>query len=287
MKRRSSIGTLIGPEELHELLTSKDPAVRILDVRWRLDQPDGRPEYLRGHIPGAVYADLGSELSETGRPPTEGRHPLPSIETLQTAARRWGLNEQDTIVVYDDAGNTSATRAWWLLRHAGVSGVRVLDGSLQGWVRSGFALETGEVRPVPGTITLQYSTEGALIIDEAAKFSLHGTLLDVRAPERYRGEHEPIDPRAGHIPGAINASTADNLDRDGQFLSPEALREQFIRLGVDPQKPVATYCGSGINAAHAALALELAGFDAVLYPGSFSEWSNNYDREIVTGDQPG
>lgn len=281
------MGTLIGPEELHELLTSEAPGLRILDVRWQLDQPDGRPEYLQGHVPGAVYVDLSTELSENGRSAAEGRHPLPSIEGLQTAARRWGINEQDTVVVYDDVSNTSATRAWWLLRHAGVCDVRVLDGALPGWVRSGFALETGEVRPAPGTITLQYSIAGALTIDEAETFSLHGTLLDVRATERYRGEHEPIDPRAGHIPGAINAPTTDNLDPDGRFLSPEALREQFIGLGVDPQKPVATYCGSGINAAHAALALELAGFDAILYPGSFSEWSNNYDREVATGDHPG
>lgn len=280
------MGTLITPEELRELTGSEAPGLRILDVRWRLDRPNGYAEYLQGHIPGSVYVDLDNELAEHGRPPTEGRHPLPTIETLQTAARRWGLNDGDTVVVYDDIKNTSSARAWWLLRHAGVEDVRVLDGSLRGWINAGFELETGDVTPAPGSITLQYGSLEALSIDEAAEFPRHGTLLDVRAPERYRGEHEPIDPRAGHIPGALNAPTAKNVDESGRFLSPEALREQFISLGIDPQKPVASYCGSGINGAHSTIALERAGFDAVLYPGSFSQWSNNNDREVITGDQP-
>lgn len=277
---------LITPEELHELISNEATRLRILDVRWRLDRPNGYPEYVEGHVPGAVYVDLDHELAAHGRPAAEGRHPLPDVESLQGAARRWGLNDGDTVVVYDDMKNTSSARAWWLLRFAGVEDVRVLDGSLRGWINTGHGLETGEVSPDPGTITLQYKQLRALNIDEAAAFPEHGTLLDVRAPERYRGEHEPIDPRAGHIPGAFNAPTAKNVDDNGRFLPAETLRERFVNLGVDPDKPVASYCGSGVNGAHSIIALELAGFDAVLYPGSFSQWSNNYDRDVVTGPQP-
>lgn len=280
------MGTLITPEELHALMVAPDTDPRILDVRWRLDQPNGYAEYLQGHIPGAVYVDLDDELAERGRPATEGRHPLPTIETLQCAARRWGLHSGETVVVYDDVKNTSSARAWWLLRHSGVRDVRVLDGSLRGWTQAGFPLETGDVIPEPGTLTLRYGELKVLDIENVADFPQRGTLLDTRAAERYRGEREPIDPRAGHIPGAVNAPTAQNVDEHGRFLAAEALRERFIRLGVDPQKPVASYCGSGVNAAHSAFALERAGFDAALYPGSFSQWANNCEREVITGDQP-
>ncbi|NDK32910.1 sulfurtransferase [Nesterenkonia haasae] len=281
------MGTLIGPEELHESISSRAVGLRLLDVRWRLDRPNGYAKYLQGHVPGAVFVDLDTELAEHGRPLSEGRHPLPTIETLQSAARRWGLHEGDTVVVYDDIKNTASARAWWLLRHAGVKDVRVLDGSLRGWIDAGLALETGEIRPDPGSITLRYGTLEALSINQVAGFPQHGTLVDARAAERYRGEHEPIDPRAGHIPGALNAPTTANLNENGRFLEPEALREQFLSVGVDPDKPVATYCGSGITAAHSTLALERAGFEAVLYPGSFSQWANHPDREVITGDQPG
>lgn len=277
---------LISPEELQALISADTANLRVLDVRWRLDNPDGRPAYRQGHIPGAVYVDLDTELAEHGRPATEGRHPLPGLETLQRAARRWGLNHGDTVVVYDDMRNTSSARAWWLLRHAGVQDVRVLDGALPGWAAASYPLETDEVSPEPGSITLEYGQLPALSIEEAAGFPTHGTLLDVRAAERYRGEVEPMDPRPGHIPGALNAPTTENVDEHGRLHSSEALRERFISLGVDPEKPVASYCGSGINGAHSTLALELAGFEAVLYPGSFSEWSNNYDRPVITGRQP-
>lgn len=279
------MGLLITPEELKNLIDSDHP-LTILDVRWRLDRPDGRAEYVQGHIPGAVYVDLDEELAEHGRPATEGRHPLPSLERLQAAARRWGLNEGDAVVVYDDIKNTSSARAWWLLKRAGVEDVRVLDGSLRGWSASGYTLDTGENTPEPSDITLECGDLPALDIDAAASFPDEGTLVDVRAVERYRGEVEPIDPRAGHIPGAISVPTAGNVDESGRFLAPQELRERFLRLGVDPEKPVASYCGSGINGAHSTFALELAGFDAVLYPGSFSQWSNHPERPVVTGDLP-
>lgn len=281
---------LISPEQLRELIDTDPTSLRILDVRWRLDRPNGHPEYLEGHLPGAVYVDLDHELAEHGRPATEGRHPLPSAQTLQEAARRWGINPGDTVVVYDDVKNTAAARAWWLLKHAEIPDggpgldIRVLDGALTGWKVAGYALETGEVTPETGAISIGEGYARRINIDDAAAFPEQGTLLDVRAPERYRGEHEPMDPKAGHIPGAVNAPTGGNVDDQGRFLSPEQLRERFLSLGVDPEKPVASYCGSGINAAHATLALDMAGFDAVLYPGSFSEWSNHQDRPVASGE---
>ncbi|WP_300344168.1 sulfurtransferase [Nesterenkonia sp.] len=277
---------LITPEELHRRIADGASGLRILDVRWQLDKPEGREDCRAGHIPGAVYVDLGTELSEPGLPLTRGRHPLPSLTRLQAAARRWGIHDGDTVVVYDAAGNTSAARAWWLLRSTGVTDVRVLDGALAGWKAAGFELESGAVEPAEGTVTLTGDHLEQLDIDDVASFLQRGTLIDARAAERYRGEVEPLDPRPGHIPGALSIPTAGNLDDSGRFLAPEQLRERFLSHGVDPQRPTAAYCGSGVNACHALLALQLAGFDAVLYPGSFSEWSRDPDRPVRTGESP-
>jgi thiosulfate/3-mercaptopyruvate sulfurtransferase len=260
------------------------PAVRILDVRWRLDRPEGRPDYLAGHIPGAVYVDLDTELAVHGEP-GEGRHPLPSVEALQESARRWGINDGDTVVVYDDLKSMSAARAWWLLRYAGMSDVRVLDWSLSGWVASGRALETGEVTPDRGAVTLSYGHLPVLSIDEAAALPESGVLLDARAGERYSGEVEPVDPRAGHIPGAVSAPTGENVDADGRFLPADALRARFESFGAEDgaESSVGVYCGSGVTAAHEALALTLAGFAPAIYPGSWSQWSNTPGRPVATG----
>lgn len=272
---------LISAEQL-AALRAEQP-VHVLDVRWRLDRPDGRPDYLAGHIPGAVYVDLDQELAAHGAP-EEGRHPLPRIEDLQSAARRWGLRDGETVVVYDDLKNLSAARAWWLLRHAGAADVRLLDGSLRAWTSAGLSLETGEVVPEPGDATLEYGTLSVVDLDGAAAFPEHGVLLDARAGERYRGEVEPVDPRAGHIPGALNAPTTANVGPDGRFLDRDALRARFAELGVVDGVPVAAYCGSGVTAAHEAVALTLAGFAPALYPGSWSQWSNHPDRPVATGD---
>nr|WP_241992328.1 sulfurtransferase [Cryobacterium lactosi] len=284
------------------------PTPRILDVRWKLGGPPGRAEFRRGHLPGAVYVDLDSELAGHGAV-TDGRHPLPALTDLQDAARGWGLNDGDTVVVYDDLGNMSAARAWWLLRHAGVADVRLLDGGLAAWRAADLPLLAGEEPVVPGSVTL---TPGALpTLDAAAAATLarDGVLLDARAAERYRGDTEPIDPRAGHIPGAVSAPTGGNLDAEGRFLPAAELRARFEVLGVrgrgaadaaagpgasgitsavpDAGFDVGVYCGSGVTAAHEAVALTLAGFTPALYPGSWSQWSNLLDRPVATGDAPG
>lgn len=272
---------LVTAEQLASELDGPTPP-RILDVRWRLDRPDGREEYLAGHIPGAVYVDLDHELARHGEP-GDGRHPLPSEADFQASVRSWGINAGDRVVVYDNLKSLSAARAWWLLRYAGLSDVRLLDGSLRAWTDAGFELETGEVQPEPGAVEISYGGLSTIDMDEAAALPDRGILIDARAGERYRGETEPIDPRAGHIPGAINAPTTGNVDDSGRFLEADALRERFEALGVSADSTVGVYCGSGVTAAHEIVALEIAGFDAVLYPGSWSQWSNHADRVVETG----
>lgn len=266
--------------------------VRVLDVRWTLGGPPGRPLYEQGHVPGAVYVDLDEELAHHGEPhdARNGRHPLPQMDDLQAAARSWGLNDGDIVVVYDDWKSHAAVRAWWLLSYAGVSDVRVLDGALPAWGSAGHPLATGTADAeavVPGTITLKPGQLPVLTIEQAGALPTHGgVLLDARAPERYRGEVEPMDPRAGHIPGALSAPTAGNLDADGRFLSADALRERFAGLGVTDAAAVGVYCGSGVTAAHNALALTLAGFRPALFAGSWSAWANHPDLPVATGPQP-
>jgi thiosulfate/3-mercaptopyruvate sulfurtransferase len=191
------------------------------------------------------------------------------------------------VVAYDDAGNTSAARVWWMLRDAGVRTVYLLDGGLAAWRSAGLPLEGGPVAPETGDVTLAGGGMAVTDADGAAGWSAGGVLLDARAGERYRGEIEPVDPRAGHIPGAVSAPTTGNLDDDGRFLPPEKLRERFTRLGVDATTPTAVYCGSGVTASHEIAALEIAGFSAALFPGSFSEWSNDASRQVATGAEAG
>jgi thiosulfate/3-mercaptopyruvate sulfurtransferase len=272
---------LIRPADVPPLLG--DPRLVLLDVRWRLEAPDGRAAYRECHVPGAVFVDLDGELA---RPPAGvgGRHPLPRPAELQDAARRWGVRQDSVVVAYDDLGGMSAARAWWLLRDGGLEDVRVLDGGLAAWRRAGLPLETAEARPAAGDVVL---TPGHLpVIDGDAAAVFPGALLDARAGERYRGDVEPIDPRAGHVPGAISAPTTGNLDAEGRFLSPDALRARFAALGVDLDGPVAAYCGSGVTASHEVLALAVAGIDAALYPGSWSAWSSDPSRPVATGPTP-
>ena len=252
----------------------------LLDVRWRLGRTDGREQYLAGHLPGAVFVDLEAELAAPPSPAT-GRHPLPSLQALQAAARRWGLSNDSRVVVYDDTGGLAAARAWWLLRWGGLTDVAVLDGGLQAWTGE---LAGGDVRPEPGDVTLTGGGMPVLTADEAAALAQgDGVLLDARAGERYRGEVEPVDPRAGHVPGAVSAPTADNLDAEGRFRTAAVLSERFAALGVRPGTTVGVYCGSGVTAAHEVAALAEAGIEAALWPGSWSQWSSDPTRPVATG----
>jgi 3-mercaptopyruvate sulfurtransferase SseA len=265
-----------------ELLAADRARVVLLDVRWALGDDRGREHYLAGHLPGAVFVDLETELAAPPSP-AEGRHPLPSLQRLQRAARRWGIDDGDRVVAYDATGGLAAARAWWLLRWGGLADVHLLDGGLDAWRRAGGPVETGDVVPEPGGVTLTGNGMPVLSIDGAAALPSSGVLLDARAGERYRGEVEPVDPRAGHVPGAVSAPTTDNLAADGTFRPPADLRERFAALGVRPGGTVGVYCGSGVTAAHEVAALAAAGVEAALWPGSWSQWSADPSREAVTG----
>ena len=277
---------LISVADLHAQLEGEHRPV-VLDVRWVLGDPHGYEHFLARRLPGSVYVSLNDDLAAPATP-ADGRHPLPDPADLQAAARRWGLNNGDSVVVLDDNGGLAAARAWWLLRWAGLSDVRLLDGGLRAWTDAGHALEgleTEPAQPAPGDVELSAGHLPVLGIDETAEFPAHGVLLDARAGERYRGETEPVDPRAGHIPGAVSAPTTENLTDTGAFKPAAELRARFAELGVDPEKSdeVAVYCGSGVTAAHQIAALAVAGIDAVLYPGSWSQWSNDPTRPVATG----
>ena len=281
MRQVSGAGVLIEPLELERLLASAEPPA-VLDVRWKLGDPDGRLHYEAGHVPAAVYVDLDTELAA---PPSKagGRHPLPEPSDLERAARGWGLNDDQTVVVYDDNGGLSAARAWWLLRWAGVEDVRILNGSWAAWVKSGLPVEQGQSPARSGAVSLDVGHLAVLGADAAAELAHEGVLLDARAQERYLGEHEPVDPRAGHIPGALNAPTSESLDASGRFLTAAELRARFAELGVDGSVPVGAYCGSGVTAAHLIATLEIAGIDAALFPGSWSAWSADPKRPVAIG----
>jgi len=276
----------ISAEELADLL--QDDASRpvvLLDVRWALGDTRGHERYLEGHLPGAVFVDLDRDLAGP-QSAQEGRHPLPAVDHLSQAARRWGISAGSRVVAYDDWNSMAAARAWWLLRWAGLDRVALLDGGLSAWRTAGLPLVAGEVTAEPGDVTLSEGHLPTVDADGAARIAAaaDGVLLDARAGERYRGETEPIDPVAGHIPGALTCPTAATVDAEGRFLPPVVLRDRFAQLGVAPDVEVATYCGSGVTAAHLVLALTLAGFeDVALYPGSWSQWSNDPARPVATG----
>jgi thiosulfate/3-mercaptopyruvate sulfurtransferase len=258
----------------------------VLDVRWALGDPHGREHYLEGHLPGAVFVDLATELASPAAA-ARGRHPLPPLDEFQEAARRWGIRNGDVVVAYDNSGNMAAARLWWMLRNAGVQDVYLLDGGLAAWRGAGLPLEDGTAEAVPGDVSLGEGGMPAIDAAAAASWPATGALLDARAGERYRGEFEPVDPRAGHIPGALSAPTSENVDQSGRFLPAADLRRRFEGLGIGGDVPVAVYCGSGVTAAHEVAALEIAGFRAALYPGSFSQWSNDPALQVVTGAEPG
>ncbi|MEU9835537.1 sulfurtransferase [Streptosporangium sp. NPDC048047] len=267
---------LITPAELEAL---DGPAV--LDVRWKLGGPPGADAYREGHIPGAVFCDLNADLAAPPGP--QGRHPLPEAGAFQEAMRRLGVSGSRTVVVYDEADATAAARAWWTLRYFGHPDVRVLDGGLRAWAAEGRPVAAGEESVRPGDFTARPGGMPVLDAGQALELAGEGVLLDARAAERYRGEVEPIDPVAGHIPGAVSAPTFENVDPAGLFHRPEFLRERFNTLGAVPGVAVGTYCGSGVTAAHQVLALDVAGVPAALYVGSWSNWVADPSRPVATG----
>lgn len=271
---------LVDAEALKAELASDSPPA-LLDVRWTLAEPDGRAKYQAGHVPGARYVDMERELTGRGSRAREGRHPLPRIADLQAAARRWGLQEGQPVVAYDDSSGLAAARLWWLLRDAGVADVRVLDGGFAAWQAAGGEVTTEEPAVPRGDVFLFDGYMPRVDADGAAAFAASGRLFDARAAERFRGETEPADPVAGHIPGARSAPVTDALDGGGFAAD---LRAHFAELGLQPGSEAAVYCGSGITAAQEALAMEAAGVHASIYPASWSGWLAEL-RPVATGDE--
>jgi len=258
---------LVDPDTLAHSLDG----VKLFDVRWRLGDPDwGRTAYLEGHLPDAIFVDLDRDLASA--PGSRWRHPLPDPATFQDTLGRLGIGADDTVVVYDGSSGTVAARMWWMLKANGHREVAVLDGGVEAWIDSGRSLQSGDVEPDPAVYPGPITFAGAVDIDSLAGRQL----VDVRAPERYWGEYEPIDPRPGHIPGAANIPTSLSLDGH-RFAKPEVLAHLFSGL----EEPVVS-CGSGVNACHTALAMVIAGLQMPdVYIGSYSEWSRS-DRHVST-----
>lgn len=276
MTRRSP---LVSVDELSTLLG----AVTLLDVRWRLGGPPGRAEFERGHIPSATYVDLQTDLADP--PGDRGRHPLPDSDRFAEAMRACGVSNDRAVVVYDAVGGTSAARCWWLLRYHGHQDVRLLDGDYLLWVAEQQPVETTESEIGTGDFAARPGQLPVLDSEGARRVAQHGVLIDAREAERFCGETEPIDPVAGHIPGAVNVPTSRNLVQiDGggsRFRSPEELAAEY---DAGEGSPVGVYCGSGVTATHDVLALDLLGVEAALYVGSWSEWVTDPDRPVATGD---
>jgi thiosulfate/3-mercaptopyruvate sulfurtransferase len=262
--------------ELAGLLTDPHPPV-VLDVRNANGVPAGRPEYDAGHIPGAVYVDLPTELQ--GVPGVgggfSGARPLPLIAELQARARAWGIRAGDPVVVYDNVAGTKAGRAWFVLRWAGLASVRLLDGGYRAWAGGGHLVSTAEPASVPGDVVLSPGHLPVLDAGEAAAFAARGELYDARG----RGQFA-----RGHIPGAAAAPTTENLTETGLLKDEQALRDRFAALGIDGSHPVGVYCGGGVAGAHELAVLASLGLPAALFVGSFSAWSSDPARAVETGD---
>ncbi len=255
----------------------RDPDVRVIDFRWYLQGWKGHDEYVRGHIPGSVFVDLESITGTEGA----GRHPLPTREQFERQMRKAGIDSDTKVVVYDDEGGSVAARLWCLLRWFGHRSQAVLDGGLQAWDGE---LETS-LPSVPEGNFQASEMDRSDLVDFGAVRELRGVpLFDARAPERYRGETEPVDPKAGHIPGALSRPWKENLRPDGRFKSQSDLRKRFIELGAE--HGAVAYCGSGVTSCHHILAMEIAGIpNARLYAGSWSDWSRR-DAPVATGAEP-
>lgn len=271
---------LIAPEDLAALLADGHASLPLLlDVRWVLTGPD-RAGYEAAHLPGAVFLDLDRDLAS---PPGDGgRHPLPSTDSLEATLRRLGIGPDRDVVVYDGGVAAAAARAWWVLRWAGHERVRVLDGGLPAWVAAGGAMESGDVAPEPAPGAVVRPGGLPVLTADDVLAGRGDVLLDARAAERFRGEVEPVDPVAGHIPGAVNVPTSTLLGGDGRYLAPDRLRDA-LAAAVGDAGAVGAYCGSGVTAAQLVLALHEVGVDAALYAGSWSEWIRDPSRPVATG----
>lgn len=278
----AAFGPLVDGHWLAEHASDRD--VRVLDFRWYLDGRSGRAAYEAGHVPGAVFVDLDADV--TGQKPDQGRHPLPERDGFQAAMRAAGVNADTRVVVYDDQGGFSAGRLWWLLRYFGHDTVAVLDGGLASWPGD---LTTEVETRAPGNFIATPPREEMKLdyVEVRGLERSDAVLLDARAPERYSGEVQLLDPKAGHIPGARSAPWQRNLGEDSRFLSSADLRQRFAELGVTEGSQVVAYCGSGVSACHNLLALAIAGLPgARLYPGSWSDWSRRDDAPVATGEEP-
>ena len=273
-------GPLVSPDWLSWHMG--EPDLRLADVRWYLGEPErGRQAYRQAHIPGAVYVDLETDLSAEEGP---GRHPLPDWGALAARMGELGIGDDSVVVAYDDRGGAVASRLWWMLRAIGHERTYLLDGGLAAWVAAGHALTDELLGHVPAELTVSLRPDLTVDRDELRGRLESVLTLDARAGERYRGESEPLDPVAGHIPGAVNAPYEDNLASFGRFLPAEQLAAKYRALGVGDGETV-VYCGSGVTACHTLLAIEHAGLGpAKLYPGSWSDWSTE-GYEVATGPE--
>lgn len=267
----------MGPLITVEELAASRARFHLCDLRWDLTDPrKGRATYEAGHIPGAVFVDLDADLA--GPPGVAGRHPLPDPAEFAATLGRLGIDPDSHVVAYDDVSGRIAARLWWMLRSIGHDRVQVVDGGYKAWITAGHDIGVGTVTPEPAHYPVPPGFSGVVTHDQ-----LDGrTVIDARAPERYRGEVEPVDPKAGHIPGAVNLPTSENLSEDGRFRDVSALREIYADLTSTP----VVSCGSGVTACHDALAMVAAGLEMPdVYVGSFSEWSRR-DLPVATGPNP-
>jgi thiosulfate/3-mercaptopyruvate sulfurtransferase len=279
-------GPLIAVQELAARL--RDPNLRVIDVRWVLGKPGaGRAAYDAGHVPGATFLDLDGDLSDPRGFGAPGRHPLPDPAAFADRLGQRGIGSEDFVVAYDDVGGWVAARLWWMLDNLGHRQVAVLDGGFPAWTAAGLPITTDVAAHRPTTLRLANAWTRVIARDDL-RHRLGGiVLLDARATPRYRGETEPIDPVAGHIPTALNAPTEASLTAEGQFRERSELEALFGSLGIDERSEVVTSCGSGTSACHHALAMRVAGLsDPILYVGSYSDWSRS-GYPVATGADPG
>ena len=286
-----AIPLLVSADWLAAHLT--EPDVRIVDVRWYLLDKDktGRSEYARGHIPGALFLDIDTDLSAP-RGMGPGRHPLPSPAAFADVASRAGIDAKTHVIAYDDRGGATAARLWWLLRYFGHERVSLLDGGIVAWIARGFQLQSN-LPPAPARASFVARPQPDRVMDrhrvDVLSHDPSGLVLDARVPDRYEGKLEPVDPKPGHIPGAKNAPIGGNLISadDLRFLDPAALRARYTALGADQAEHVVAYCGSGVNACQTLFSLQLAGIEnGLLYEGSWSDWSSDPHAPVALGPTP-